>query len=118
MSDLIERQAVLDALCEDCDACEGLDIDGCLQAYRIKAVPSAQQWIPCSKRLPEKEEEVLLQCTNNMIVGYWRDGDFENEKHWMVLSGDGWESDCDFPMDVFAPIAWMPLPEPYKEEKA
>ena len=81
----------------------------------IKALSSAEaEWIPCSERLPGKNQEVLLQCHHNMIVGYWMDGDFDGEKEWRVLSGDGWESGCDFPNDVFEPLAWMPLPKPWK----
>lgn len=74
------------------------------------------EWIPCSERLPSKNQEVLLQCHHNMIVGYWMDGDFDGEKEWRALSGDGWENGCDFPTDVFEPLAWMPLPDPYREE--
>lgn len=77
---------------------------------------SADYWIPCSERLPGKNQEVLFQCHHNMIVGYWMDGDFDGEKEWRVLSGDGWESGCDFPNDVFEPLAWMPLPKPYRED--
>lgn len=80
-----------------------------------KAISAEAEWIPCSERLPGKNQEVLLQCHHNMIVGYWMDGDFDGEKEWRVLSGDGWESGCDFPIDVFEPLAWMPLPKPYKE---
>lgn len=87
-------------------------IDMAIEALSAEAV---QGWIPCSERLPSKNQEVLLQCHHNMIVGYWMDGDFDGEKEWRVLSGDGWESGCDFPNDVFEPLAWMPLPDPYTE---
>lgn len=75
-----------------------------------------RDWIPVEERLPSKNQEVLLQCHHNMIVGYWMDGDFDGEKEWRALSGDGWENDCGFPNDVFEPLAWMPLPEPYRKD--
>lgn len=92
------------------EACEAID----MAIEALMHTKAEAEWIPCSERLPGKNQEVLLQCYHNMIVGYWMDGDFDGEKEWRVLSGDGWESGCDFPNDVFEPLAWMPLPKPYK----
>ena len=86
-------------------------------ADAVKALPSAdrpQEWIPCSERLPEEHTEVLLLGIKNMMVGYWQEGDFGGERAWRIMSGDGWETDSVFPPDVFEPIAWMPLPKPWK----
>ena len=95
MSDLIERQAAIDKLDP---LFESLAID------KIKALPSAQperkagRWIPCSVRLPKEEGEYLVSFDDGFIAttGYY-DNDFE-------LWADAGE-----------PLAWMPLPEPYKE---
>ena len=91
---------------------------------RFMAFASAQpepQWIPCSERLPEKPIGV---CYFN------HDGEDVPGKEYIVMiedaieptslywTGDVWFSpygiDEDTEYDV---IAWMPLPEPYKEVK-
>ena len=104
MSDLIERQAAIDAI--------GRDMMGGLNYKRIiKGLPSAQQWIPCSERLPERLGEYLITALSNpsknpiSSAGYYH----ERIKEFGTFDrGGNWEK-----WDV---IAWMPLPEPYKEE--
>ncbi len=66
---------------------------------------SAQQWIPCSERLPEEDVSVLcyqpILYGSNMWIGY-----LNREMVW--VDSDGWEK-------LTNPVtAWMPLPEPYK----
>lgn len=70
-------------------------------------------WIPCSERLPEPEKEVLLQFENNMVVGFFfvEGGHFDGTTNWYGLADDDCYTDCDA-----KPIAWQPLPEPYKGE--
>lgn len=70
------------------------------------------QWIPCSERLPEEEEYILLSfanCTGLDIGRYENDG--ENDKFY---PGDEEETYASYGLVV---NAWMPLPEPYREEK-
>lgn len=58
----------------------------------------ADVWIPASKRLPEEVGWYLITTEDNEVdLGHW----FINE---------GWKRGYDP-----KPIAWMPLPEPYKE---
>ena len=106
-------------------------------------------WIPCSERLPECEQEVLI-CTKRKLIGesayidsiitpaLYEDGTMlENDSKWRWEDIDyaGWdeEEDCGIipegwwenrhfnPDDVYNNIvdrevvAWMPLPEPYRE---
>jgi len=83
------------------------EVEECLN-MAIKALeqePSSSEnpnrWIPCSERLPEDDEDVLVQMTDySMMV------DFRTASS----SGWFWAEKDDLP------IAWMPLPEPYKKE--
>ena len=86
----------------------------------VEAQPKVNEWIPCSKRLPEETGEYLV----------WYDcGD---EKGCMVVNFDAgigsfgdWYDDYDsitlgFVDSEFiyfeTAVAWMPLSEPYKED--
>lgn len=73
----------------------------------IKAgvMPNTQRWIPCSERVPETEDKVLC-CTQtkkglaNIVIGYY------------IAETDRWA--CGMNSNV---TAWMPLPEPYREDE-
>ena len=65
------------------------------------------KWIPCSERLPEIYEEVLV-CT---VYG--------DQYVWNLTDGDGsymWEDEYGYWQCFESVIAWMPLPKPYKEK--
>lgn len=70
----------------------------------VKSELEQTRWIPCSERLPDTTDEVLVTDGVDMMVA-WHD-------YTLV----GWASfDSNFDTDV--PIkAWMPLPQPYKAE--
>lgn len=55
-----------------------------------------ERWIPCSERLPKESQNVLT------IDRY---GDYEINH---IIDGDEWYWEP-------SPVAWCPLPEPYKE---
>ena len=61
-----------------------------------------QKWIPVSERLPEEFEFVLVYLHTKIMTVASRttNGGFYN------IQGD----------EIWPPIAWMPLPEPYKGE--
>lgn len=69
--------------------------------------PSTQQWIPCSERLPAYGEDVLLSIGKYCNVGYLVAANDETDGEWYY---SGWYH----PMNDVS--AWMPLPDPYKEE--
>lgn len=121
MSDLISRETALNALGERSLTWTGGDYElGCRNQYdtdrlAIETVPSAQQWIPCSERMPEEDhwlggsgrqfsDEVLVSVVNG-----------DDEDIWTYISQtiDG-EWALELPRHCKI-IAWMPLPEPYKE---
>jgi hypothetical protein len=61
------------------------------------------RWIPCDERLPECHEEVLVTCADEVGIAWYR-----KFGHWLSNDfGDKW-------LEEHPPVAWMPLPEPYK----
>ena len=87
----------------------------------VERQPKVGGWIPCSKRLPEETGKylVLYDCGDEegcMVVnfdagigsfGEWYD-DYDNITLGFV--------DSEFIYCEIA-VAWMPLPEPYKEDE-
>lgn len=70
------------------------------------------QWIPINERLPEEEEYILLSFANytGLDIGRY-ENDGENDKFY---PGDDEETYASYGLIV---NAWMPLPEPYREEE-
>ncbi|MBE6121178.1 MAG: DUF551 domain-containing protein [Erysipelotrichaceae bacterium] len=75
----------------------------------IKKLPSAQQWIPCSERLPKYDETVLVWYCGETRIGYLTD----------ISENDVWVLHGSFPFkhDEKKVVAWMELPEPYEVGK-
>lgn len=68
--------------------------------------PSAQQWIPCSERMPDDGETVLVTRDDGTCkIATFEVGEIEN----------GWQMDSWYTEENVT--AWMPLPNPYKGEK-
>ena len=63
----------------------------------------AMEWIPVEENLPEKGEAVLVTDTNGYIRHCYRNG---TTKYDFATCEEGMHISC---------VAWMPLPEPYKE---
>ena len=66
-------------------------------------------WIPLEEKMPDTNVDVLLQFKSNMGVGFCEDGD------WAINTGDGIYSEIGYNEEK--PIAWMPLPKPWREEQ-
>lgn len=99
-NDLISRQAAINETWKMPSYTDPMNVLTELRE-RIEALPSAQQWILCSERLPDKDGRYLT--TNSMIGKWivdWNIWTNEPKPSWLYNHGV---------------IAWMPLPEPYKE---
>jgi hypothetical protein len=81
---------------------------------RLLSLPSAQQWIPCSERLPKYDEIVLVWYCGETRIGY-----LTNISETAFSENDVWVLHGSFPFkhDEKKVVAWMPLPEPYEREE-
>ena len=104
--DAISRRAAIEAVSHGCQEWRGI-FGRCEE--NILALPSAQpeqRWIPCSERLPEHGGRYLISVLDGInrrttVAPY-----LPRCKAW-AMNGR---------MAYWKVIAWMPLPEPYKEE--
>ena len=127
MSDLISRQEAIDAAIEATKKWDGLYPQGlnCEIQEAVNALPSAQpeqRWIPCSERLPEEDTEVLISYR-------YKEGEGDTDHVNIDITSYGttcfggreihtlkeWRQPFDYFHANYEVIAWMPLPEPYKE---
>ena len=133
--DLISRQAAIDALdgkIEITGRTNAEAVKGYVRLVkdRLERLPSAQpepQWIPCSERLPEDDTDVLISYrykdgegdTSHVYIDTTSYGDMYfggNAVH--DLYGNKikhWRPPFAYFESNYYVIAWMPLPEPYKE---
>ena len=127
MDDLISRQALMKEFSDFVRASNNSDFaqtptwnDAVLL---VESMPSAQQWIPCSERLPERNGAYLVwmqwPCDEEptaFIINY--DADCEMFGEWLErydpITLGYLNSDFE---EIKGVIAWMPLPKPYKEEQ-
>ena len=104
MDDLISRQAAIALMCRALhhNYEEGYAVTQMLE------LPSAQQWIPVTERLPNANEHIdgvmryyLVQNEyGDMMVASWN-GVFWEQMYWYKPVED-------------KVVAWMPLPNPWK----
>ena len=97
MDDLISKGDAIKAI-EGLPNCPNGYSDTYDKAYIIGAieeVPSANQWIPCSERLPSEDGDYLVFDGGIWIV-------------WFSIV-NGWDSD--------QVLAWQPLPQPFKGDE-
>lgn len=80
--------------------------DGKFQHW-VEVQPSAdvQHWIPVTEHLPIIETDVLLTAYDGkrQFVG------------WIDVFGKWYTSEDEEVVSGYEPLAWMPLPEPYKD---
>ena len=141
--DTIDRQAAIDAFLTELTERERKNLLHTWSTVEVKyfvvdmleKLPSAQaeqRWIPCSERLPEDIRPVIVTWKNTdpksyyqYIVGKHFTGTacYKNGKwYWYssttedMLAEYGRYDSEEFD-EAIECIAWMPLPEPYREER-
>lgn len=69
------------------------------------------RWIPCSKQLPEENKDVLCytMCGLMMVASYGKLYPRSDMRGWITSTL------CRFDYKNFV-LAWMPLPEPWRNE--
>ena len=138
MDNVISRQAALTEIRKDGKWLEEQGVTSMTTHERelrdtfiLREMPSAQQWIPCSERLPPELKPVNVTWINRQPPTYYekiKDKPFtdtavyyEGKWYWQsVLCVDMLKEYGESPADDVAHeieiVAWMPLPEPYKGE--
>ena len=77
-------------------------------------VEAEPRWIPCSERLPESDNEVLItvwDAEDDYVEVY---KGFYQGHEWWTQWCHGCSKIKDEPCGENIVIAWMPLPEPYR----
>lgn len=105
MSDLINRQTVINAIANTCfriSADDWAELMKCIDS--IKPVENTREWIPVSEGLPEQYKEVIVT-------------DIETSDTYLsrYVGNEYWE--CDNGLFKNRIIAWQPKPKPYKADK-
>jgi hypothetical protein len=100
MHDLISRQAAIEAMCGACS--DWCDEGVCKRVSAIQKLQSAQQWIPCSERLPEYGTPVLWSNEHGSVF----------ISAITVMTDHSWAVGKRHRQSKV--IAWMPLSEPYR----
>ena len=104
--DLISREKALEEI-EDWERCYTWD-EHCRESKEdyivspsdvIVNLPSAQQWISCGEKLPEKEGHYLVSNSRNTFEAVFVDGEWYSMSLNLLLDGV---------------LAWMPLPTPWE----
>lgn len=104
MNDLIDRQAAIRTAHLPTIADAGYEVIRLDDVLAIPVAPAVQQWVPCSERLPENRDKVL-------VTDMWWGPQIEIARY---VDGKFYEGPEE--IDVTSTVtAWMPLPEPHCE---
>ena len=92
-----------------------------MNEQRFPSAQPEQQWIPCSERLPEEKDAGILKKLGINKRSDYVIATVEAKGERMTVTActyDGtWYWDMQYAFSDYKIIAWMPLPEPYKEDK-
>ena len=132
MDDLISRQAAIDAIDAvfpvdpmKSEYAQGIACGAALAKTYVEQLPPAQpeqRWIPCSERLPEEDVEVLITYRYKEGEGDTSHADIDITTYGQMYFGGNkvgnhkhWRQPFEYFESNYEVVAWMPLPEPYKD---
>ena len=82
------------------------EIKAKMKEWISEAVRAANVWIPVSERLPDDRNKVLVTSERGAVfIGFATNS---------VFGGKVWFDERH--TRIIKPVAWMPLPKPYREE--
>jgi len=77
----------------------------------LKMLREQTRWIPCSERLPEEDGRYIVTEKRFAIDDRKHMGWYQTIVEEVIFSSGKWDR-----AKFFEVIAWMPLPDPYREE--
>ena len=90
--------------------------DMAISALKEQTLPSAQpepHWIPVSERLPEEDDyKSCMECLDGAVWYFTKNGTMGLGYYYK--STKEWSTTDDLKTDGKV-VAWMPLPEPYRD---
>lgn len=101
------------------------DVNPYMCGYKMYIAMDEYGWIPCEERLPEDSGDYLVCPSDSVLADYSDFSDVMVMPYDETCEAFGWWTDrfdsvslgyvgSDF--NEFEVVAWMPLPEPYKEK--
>ena len=89
------------------------------EAFKLGAEALKQRWIPVKEGLPEEDREVLISYRYKEGEGDTSHINISITSYGTMYTGltkiKDWRPPFDYFYLNYEVIAWMPLPEPYKE---
>ena len=120
LNDLPSARPDTDEWCTDCKEYDH-DRHCCPRWNRVirETLKDAQQWIPCSERLPEEKDAGILKKLGTEKRSEYVLATVEVKGERMTVTActyDGkWDWNMKYAFPDFKVVAWMPLPRPYQE---
>lgn len=96
---------------------KSIDEEYTSMAKELSVLRQQNRWIPVSDALPAPEQEVLIITERDIITtAIYEDGTITDEDSCWFWTDMDFDYDEVFNSEVDKKVlAWMPLPEPYKE---